>query len=80
MRTECRRPRERGSRLLPVPLHPARPPALQILTVADLLEGKRIDYPAHAQTNVTFKKAPKAKRKGKNVKEVDLFEEGEDAE
>jgi len=36
-------------------------PRLQILTVGDLLEGKRIDYPAHAQTNVTFKKAPKPK-------------------
>lgn len=36
-------------------------PRLQILTVADLLGGKRIDYPPSAQVNVTFKKAPKAK-------------------
>lgn len=36
-------------------------PRLQVLTVAELLEGKRIDYPPSAQVNVTFKKAPKAK-------------------
>lgn len=35
---------------------------LQILTVEELLNGKRIDYPPSTQTNVTFKKAPKAKR------------------
>ena len=34
-------------------------PRLQILTVADLLEGKKIDMPAVGQVNVTFKKAPK---------------------
>ena len=47
-------------------------PRLQILTVADLLEGKRVGYPVHAQTNVTFKKAPKAKEK--RAKKVGLFE------
>ena len=36
-------------------------PRLQILTIKELLEGKRVDYPASAHTNVTFKKAPKAK-------------------
>ncbi len=36
-------------------------PRVQLLTVADLLTGKRIDYPPAAQTNVTYKKAPKAK-------------------
>jgi hypothetical protein len=36
-------------------------PRLQILTVADLLGGKRIDYPPAAQVNVTFKRAPKAR-------------------
>ncbi|MDQ7842094.1 MAG: DNA methyltransferase [bacterium] len=36
-------------------------PRLQVLTVAELLEGKRIDYPPSGQVNVTFKKAPKAK-------------------
>jgi DNA modification methylase len=35
-------------------------PRLQILTIEELLDGKKIDYP---QTNVTFKKAPKAKEK-----------------
>ncbi|HUT24209.1 MAG TPA: restriction endonuclease, partial [Sumerlaeia bacterium] len=45
-------------------------PRLQILTVADILEGKRIDYPAFGQTNVTFKKAPKAK--GKRRKRPDF--------
>jgi DNA modification methylase len=33
---------------------------LQILTVAELLEGKRIDYPAERQTQATFKRAPRA--------------------
>ena len=36
-------------------------PRLQVVTVAELLEGKRIDYPPSGQVNVTFKKAPKAK-------------------
>jgi len=34
-------------------------PRLQILTVAELLEGKGIDYPPPSQVNITFKKAPK---------------------
>ena len=34
---------------------------LQILTIADLLDGKRVDMPPLRQVNVTFKKAPKAK-------------------
>jgi len=38
-----------------------RYPRLQILTVAELLEGKRIDYPPSQQVNVTFKRAPRAK-------------------
>lgn len=33
-------------------------PRLQILTIAELLEGNKIEYP---QTNVTFKQALKAK-------------------
>lgn len=46
-------------------------PRLQLLTVAELLDGKTVDMPRTAGTNRTFKKAPKAKR----VKEVhpDLF-------
>jgi SAM-dependent methyltransferase len=38
-------------------------PRLQILTVAELLEGKTVDYPPSRQVNVTYKKAPKAKTK-----------------
>lgn len=34
---------------------------LQIWTVAELLEGGSIDYPAQRQTNVTFKRAPRKK-------------------
>ena len=40
-----------------------RHPRIQILTVADLLNGKGIDYPPASLVNVTFKKAPKAKTK-----------------
>ena len=36
-------------------------PRLQILTIAELLAGKRIDYPG---TNVTLRNAPRAKRRG----------------
>lgn len=35
-------------------------PRLQLLTVADLLDGKGINYPRTAGTNVTYKSAPKA--------------------
>jgi hypothetical protein len=35
-------------------------PRIQLLTVAELLDGKRVDYPPAGQVNVTFKKAPKA--------------------
>jgi hypothetical protein len=38
-----------------------RYPRLQILTIADLLGGQKIDYPP-SRRNVTFKTAPKAKR------------------
>jgi len=37
-------------------------PCLQILTVAELLEGKGIDYPSSQDSNITFKKAPKAEQ------------------
>ncbi|MEP7247455.1 MAG: hypothetical protein ABI885_27750 [Gammaproteobacteria bacterium] len=33
---------------------------LQIITVGELLAGKRIDMPPIRQTSVTYKKAPKA--------------------
>jgi DNA modification methylase len=47
-------------------------PVLQILTVEELLAGKSINYPAPQQVNVTFKKAPKAK--GKKLQTKELFE------
>ena len=41
-------------------------PRLQILTIAELLAGKKIDYPTAQGVNVTFEKAPKVKTtKGK---------------
>ncbi|MCC7355461.1 MAG: site-specific DNA-methyltransferase, partial [Anaerolineae bacterium] len=44
------------------PVWGKRYPRLQILTVAELFEDKRIDMPPIGQVNVTFKKAPKSKR------------------
>ncbi len=38
-----------------------RHPRLQLLTVADLLQGARVDYPPASQTNVTFAKAPRSR-------------------
>jgi hypothetical protein len=37
-------------------------PRLQILTIDELLSGKRIDSPPLGQLNRTFKRAPKAER------------------
>ncbi len=34
---------------------------MQILTIEDLLDGKRIDMPPPGQVNMTFKRAPKAR-------------------
>ena len=36
---------------------------MQLLTVAELLDGSRIDYPPSAQVNRTFKKAVRRKPK-----------------
>jgi len=43
------------------PWHKEPYPRLQIITIEELLNGKRIDCPPLGQVNVTFKKAPKAK-------------------
>jgi hypothetical protein len=54
-------------------------PRIQLFTVGELLEGKRIDYPS-SMGNVTFKRAPKAKAGG--VQELPLaasLEEDEDS-
>ncbi|MDP9203662.1 MAG: restriction endonuclease [Gemmatimonadota bacterium] len=40
-----------------------RHPRLQLLTVAELLAGKAIDYPRTAGVNRTYKQAPRALRK-----------------
>ena len=37
---------------------------VQLLTVSELLEGKRIDMPPATGVNVTFKKAPKSRGEG----------------
>jgi hypothetical protein len=40
-----------------------RYPKVQLLTVAELLSGKRIEMPPIKQVSATFKKAPKTKAK-----------------
>ena len=47
-----------------------RHPRLQIITVAELLDGKGIDYPPSKQVNVTLRKAPKAVRKGADMADL----------
>jgi DNA modification methylase len=44
-------------------------PRLQLLTIAELLEGKSISYPAHA-ANVTVRRAPRAR--GRSEKQLQL--------
>jgi len=41
-------------------------PRLQILTIAELLAGKRIDFPPSRHVNITFRKASKLRAKGYN--------------
>jgi len=50
-------------------------PRLQILTIEELLNGKRIDCPPLGQVNVTFKKAPKAKGKATEQPELEYPQE-----
>lgn len=45
---------------------------LQILTIAELLDGKRINYPPAHQVNVTFKKAPKSNCNEEETKPLDF--------
>ncbi len=45
-------------------------PKIQLLTVAELLAGKQIDMPPVRQVGATFKKAPKASRKGAQTAEL----------
>lgn len=53
-------------------------PRLQILTIAELLDGKRIDMPPLGQVNVTFKRAPKATKQAPT--EATLFDHKEGAD
>jgi hypothetical protein len=48
-------------------------PKIQLLTVTDLLKGKRIDMPPATGVNVTFKKAPK--NAGRGDDQLPLMEE-----
>jgi DNA modification methylase len=50
-------------------------PVMQILTIEDLLKGKKIHYPDVAGVNVTFKKAPKTKNNKFVHPEFDYLEE-----
>ena len=47
-------------------------PRLQILTVGELLDGKRIDYPAVEGANRTFKRAPRATKRDEAHPELPL--------
>ncbi len=49
-------------------------PRMQILTIAELLEGGRVDYPPSRQVDATFKKAPKA-RKNNSANNLHLFDD-----
>ena len=48
-------------------------PRIQLITVGELLEGKKLNYPSTKDVDTTFKKAPKAKRM-KKAKNRELFE------
>ena len=50
-------------------------PVMQILTVEELLKGKKIDYPDVPGVNVTFKRAPKARCKKIEHPELDYQEQ-----
>jgi len=47
-------------------------PKIQILTIKELLAGKKIDYPPRRQTDVTFKKAER-KSKDSPVEQKEMF-------
>ena len=61
--TKAMRKEEASSGFYKSPWQERPYPRLQILTIEELLSGKRIDCPPLGQVNVTFKKAPKAKVK-----------------
>jgi hypothetical protein len=55
-----------------------RHPRIQLLTVGELLDGKRIDYPQTAGINRTYKQAPKAKKVAETIR--GLFDKSEPAD
>lgn len=56
------------------PWNPAKPhPRLQILTIRELLDGKRIDMPPPGQVNVTFQRAPRARSEASGPGQLSLL-------
>jgi site-specific DNA-methyltransferase (adenine-specific) len=53
-------------------------PKIQLITVAELLDGKTIDMPPVRQVGATFKKAPKAKAKAAETGELSFEDEGKE--
>jgi hypothetical protein len=51
-----------------------RYPRIQILTIAELMEGKTIERPYASQPSATFKRAPRAKREGPRQETMELEE------
>lgn len=51
-------------------------PKIQLMTIADLLDGRTIDMPPVRQVGATFKKAPKAKQKAAKTGELSFGGEG----
>ena len=47
-------------------------PKVQLLTIAELLEGKRVDMPPIRQVGATFRKAPRAKDKQGEQQELSI--------
>jgi site-specific DNA-methyltransferase (adenine-specific) len=47
-------------------------PKVQLLTIAELLDGKRVEMPPIRQVGATFKKAAQVKEKAKEQAEIDL--------
>ena len=52
-------------------------PRLQLLTVSELLQGKSLDMPPQGHTNVTFKKAPRARTIGAKQETIPFDKEEE---
>ncbi len=54
--------------------NPSKPhPKLQILTIKELLDGKRIDMPPPGQVNVTFQRAPRVRGEARGPGQLSLL-------